>query len=85
MCKRLEIKPFTPFPAYMLLGVALGVQMGQIMLPFRSSALTLVGAYSAMAGGMPNFGKYMAFVIPMGILMILVYVVIGDTIWMRRS
>ena len=77
MCKRLEIKPYTPFPAYMLLGVALGVQMGQIMLPFRSSALTLVGAYSAMAGGMPDFGKYMAFVIPMGILMILVYVLVG--------
>lgn len=77
MCKRLEVKPFSPFPAYMLLGVALGVQMGQIMLPFRSSALTLVGAYSAMAGGMPNFGQYMAFVIPMGILMILVYVLIG--------
>lgn len=77
MCQKLEIKPYTKFPAYMLLGVALGVQMGQIMLPFRSSALTLVGAYSAMAGGMPNFGQYMAFVIPMGVLMILIYVLTG--------
>ena len=77
MCTKLEVKPFTKFPAYMLLGVALGVQMGQIMIPFRSSALTLVGAYSSMTGGMPNFIQYMAFVIPMGILMIVAYVLIG--------
>ena len=54
----------------------MSIQMGQVMIPFRSSALTLVGAYSAMTGGMPNFGKYMLFTIPTGIIMILIFTLV---------
>lgn len=76
MCKKLGIKPFTPFPAVMLAGLALSIQMGQIMIPFRGTALTLVAAYNAMTGGMPNFILYMAFIIPVGILMLILYTLI---------
>ncbi len=76
MCKKLGIKPFTPFPAIMLAGLALSIQMGQIMLPFRGTGITLVAAYSAMTGGLPNFLLYMAFIIPMGILMMVIYTLI---------
>lgn len=76
LCKKVGIKPFTPFPAVMLAGLALSIQMGQIMLPFKGTGITLVAAYSAMTGGMPNFMQYMAFTIPMGILMMLLYVLI---------
>lgn len=77
LCKKVGIKPYTPFPTVMLLGLALSIQMGQIMIPFRSSALTLVGAYSAMTGGqMPNFGQYMLFTIPTGIIMLLIFTLV---------
>lgn len=76
LCKKVDIKPYTPFPTVMLLGLAMSIQMGQVMIPFRSSALTLVGAYSAMTGGMPNFGKYMLFTIPTGIIMILIFTLV---------
>ena len=76
LCKQFEIKPYTPLPAVMLLGLALSIQMGQILIPFRSSALTLVAAYSAVTGGMPDFLTWMAFIIPLAIVVIIVYTLI---------
>lgn len=39
--------------------------------------MTLVAAYSAMTGGqLPNFALYMAFVIPLGLLMLVTYTLI---------
>lgn len=77
LCKKVGIKPFTPIPAVLLLGMVLSVQVGQIAMPFRGTSLTLVGAYSAMTGGqMPDFLQYMAFVIPLGILMLVFYTLI---------
>lgn len=82
LCKKVGIKPYTPFPAVMLLGLALSIQMGQVMIPFRSSALTLVGAFSAMTGGqMPNFGQYMLFTIPMSVLMLLIFTLVSRFIF----
>ena len=52
------------------------------MIPFRSSALTLVGAFSAMTGGqMPNFGQYMAFTIPSGVFMLFIYTLVARFIF----
>lgn len=76
MCKKLDIKPYTPLPAVLLLGMVLSVQMSQIAIPFRGTGITLVAAYSAMAGGMPNFMLYMAYVVPLGLLMLVAYTLI---------
>lgn len=82
LCRKVDIKPYTPFPTVILIGLALSIQLGQVMIPFRSSALTLVGAFSAMTGGqMPNFGQYMAFTIPSGVFMLFIYTLVARFIF----
>ena len=82
LCKKVNIKPYTAFPTVMLIGLALSIQLGQVMIPFRSSALTLVGAFSAMTGGqMPNFGQYMLFTIPTGVFMLLAFTLVSRFIF----
>lgn len=76
LCKKLGYKPFSKFPAVMLMGIALSCQMGQIVIPFRSTGITLVGAFSAMTQEMPNFIEYMIFMIPMAFFMLFSYVLI---------
>ena len=74
--KKADIKPFTKFPAAMLLGVAFSVMNGQIMLPFLNTGITMCGAYSAMSGEMLPYGEYIMFMIPMNILLICTYVLV---------
>lgn len=76
LCKKLDIKPYTPFPAVMLIGLALSIQLSQILFPFKGSGITLVAAYSAMTGENPNFMQYIGFILPMGLILLLVYTLI---------
>lgn len=76
ICKKADIKPFTAFPCTMLLGVAFAIMNGQIMFPFLNTGITLSGAFSAMSGEIFPYAQYMAFMIPMNILMIGTYVLI---------
>lgn len=76
LCAKVGIKPFTPFPAIMLTGLALVVQTGAIMVPFRGSGITLVAAYSSVVGEMPNFLMYMAFCIPLGLFLVILYTLV---------
>jgi len=75
--RKLNVKPYSILTTIMFSGLALSIQLGQVMLPFKGSGLTLVAAYGQIVGGgMPNFAQYMLFVIPMSVLMLLFYVLI---------
>lgn len=76
ICNKAGIKPFSPFPAVMLLGLALSVQIGKMVLPFIGTGLTLLGAYAMIQGSMPNFISFMAFMVPMGLMVVALYVLI---------
>lgn len=49
---------------------------GQIMLPFKGTGLTLVAAFNGLTGIPMDFGRYMLFIIPMNLFMILCYVLV---------
>ena len=59
-----------------LVGSALGIMMGQIGIPVMGNALMLIAIYNAMVPVPLDFVAYMLFMIPMGIAVILFYIVL---------
>lgn len=56
--------------------------MGQILFPFMGTGLTLIMAYNNMFPDTPlDFVKYLAFMIPAGIVMVTVYVLVMKLIF----
>ena len=76
LCKKLGIKPYSPFLAVMLIGLSLSIQLSQILFPFKGSGITLAAAYSAMTGEMPNFVQYTGYILPMGIVLLIAYTLV---------
>ena len=76
ICKSLKVQPFTKLPTFMMIGAALSLLMGQIGIPVMGNALMLVATYNAMFPVPLNFAKYMIFMIPMGIMTIVFFIVL---------
>lgn len=76
ICKNLNIQPYTKLPTFMMIGLALSLLMGQIGVPVMGNALMLVASYNAMFPEPLNFAKYMAFMVPIGIFMMIIYVLL---------
>lgn len=74
ICKQVGIGKNEKFPVFMYLGIAYTAMMGQILFPFISTGLTLIMAYNNMFPDTPlDFVKYLAFMIPAGIIMTTIY------------
>lgn len=58
----------------MLIGVALAIMTGQLMIPVFGTPLVLVAALGAITGIQVNMVKYMLLLIPVGIVLLFVYV-----------
>ena len=76
ICTNLKIKSFTKLPTFMMIGVVLALLMGQIGIPVMGNALMLVATYNAMFPDPLNFAKYMLFMIPMGVLVLIFFVLL---------
>lgn len=76
VCQQLRIAPYTKLPTFLMIGLALSLLMGQIGIPVMGNGLMLIAAYNAMFPTAMNFGQYMLFLIPMGLLVIVLYVLI---------
>lgn len=76
ICKNANIEPYTKLPTALLLGSAYSIMNGQIMLPFLGTGLTFTAAYAGMFKQEVPILKYLLFVIPVGIMMIAIYILI---------
>ena len=76
LCKNLGIAPYSKLPSTLLLGLSYAIMNGQIIFPFLGTGLTFTAAYGSMFQTTLPFAQYMLFIIPMGIVMLLVYVLI---------
>ncbi|MBR6755977.1 MAG: hypothetical protein IKM15_03405 [Peptococcaceae bacterium] len=77
ICKQVGIEKNEKAPIFIYLGVAYACMMGQILFPFMGTGLTLVMAYNAMFPGFPlDFMAYLAFILPMSVIMVTVYVLL---------
>lgn len=70
ICKNLNISPFTKLPTFMMIGAAIALLMGQVGIPVMGNGLMLIATYNATFSNPLNFGKYMLFMIPIGLLTI---------------
>ena len=70
ICKNANITPYTKLPTALLLGTAYSIMNGQIMFPFLGTGLTFTAAYTAMFKHEIPVAQYLAFVLPIGIIMI---------------
>ena len=69
----LHIEPYSKLPTLFLIGVMYALLMGQVTFPFMGVSFTLLAAYSAMFQTTIDFAGYLAFTLPLSILMILFY------------
>ncbi|MBQ2003806.1 MAG: hypothetical protein II239_02130 [Peptococcaceae bacterium] len=76
LCKNLNVQPFTKLPTCIMLGTALALLMGQISIPVMGNAMMIMATYNAMFPVPLNLLQYMAFMIPMGFLMMATFVCI---------
>ncbi len=76
LCKNVGIKPYTKLPTTLMLGLAYALMNGQIIFPFIGTGLTFSAAYQGMFQMALPFDRYMLFIIPMGLVMNLVYLLI---------
>lgn len=74
ICKQVGIERNEKFPIYVYLGVAFSGMLGQILLPFAGTGLTLLMSYNTMFPAYPlDFVKYLTFMLPMGVALITIY------------
>ncbi len=76
LCKNVGIKPYTKLPTLFLIGVMYCLLMGQVTFPFMGVSFTLLAAYSAMFQTSIDFAGYLAFTLPLSVLMILIFLLL---------
>ena len=82
ICKQVGIAKNEKAPVFLYLGVAYACMLGQILFPFMGTGLTLVMAYNAMFPGFPlDFMSYLAFILPMSLIMITLYVLLCKVVF----
>ncbi len=69
----LGVEPYTKLPALFIIGVMYCILMGQVTFPFLGVSFVLLATYSAMFQTAINFAAYLAFTLPLSIIMIFVY------------
>ena len=74
--KQLGVEPYSKLPVLMFLGLAFCLMLGQVTFPFLGVGLVLVSAYSAMFQTALDFGQYIMFALPVGLIMTIVYTMI---------
>ncbi|MDO4281478.1 MAG: SLC13 family permease [Peptococcaceae bacterium] len=75
--KQVGVEKNEKLPIFTYLGIAYACMMGQVLIPFFSTGLTLVMAYNNMFPDSPlNFGKYLLFMIIAGLVMVTIYVLL---------
>ena len=74
VCKEFDMKPYDKYPSLMVFGIVFAsMTAGMTVLPFRMTALIVLGALKSVTDISVSFAEYVAFTLPMGILLILAY------------
>ena len=74
MMKVTDLKPHTRAIPTFLVGMVFAFVIGDIALPFKGCAILGIGAYESMTGEVMNLMQYTAYMLPMCIFLIGVYV-----------
>lgn len=76
ICKVANIETPNKFSVCMMIGIALAMMTGQLMIPVHGTPLVLIGALGSITGTTVNLAKYMALIIPMSWMVLATYLVV---------
>lgn len=74
ICKIADIPTPSKWSVAILIGVALALMCGQLMIPVFGTPLVLIGALTAITGTSVNLAKYIILIVPLALLLLLTYV-----------
>lgn len=74
MMKKSGIRPYSGAVPCFFVGMAYAFVLGDIALPFKSTAIVGIGAYEALTGSSMNLMRYAAYMFPLCVLCIASYV-----------
>lgn len=74
VCKIIDMKTPSKWSVAMMIGIAMSLMCGQIIIPVFGTPLVLVGALTAITGTSVNLVKYVALIVPVSIILLLVYI-----------
>ena len=74
MMRVTDLKPYSRAVPTFLVGMVFSFVIGDIALPFKGCAILGIGAYESLTGKSMNMMQYTAYVLPMCLFLIVVYV-----------
>ncbi len=81
ICQQVGYKPYDPFASFMVIGVVIVGTFGLAVFPFKPVGILVFGVLQDMSGLTVDYLTYLCFTIPMGILCIAAFVIIGKFIF----
>ena len=69
-------KPYDKYPTLMIFVIGLASFIGGAVLPYKLLPLGMIGAYSTMTGQGINFMQYVAYSLPIALLLMALYLLI---------
>ncbi len=74
VCTTLKLEPYSKLPTFFVIGNLYALLMGQVVFPFHGVPFIMVSTYSAMYQTPVDFAKFIAISLPLGLVMVLVFV-----------
>lgn len=82
ICKQVGLKPYEPFTSFMVIGVVMAATFGLAMFPFKTVGILVFGILKDISGGLTvNYLTYVCFTIPMSLLCIFVFTILGKIVF----
>lgn len=82
VCETCGFKKGEGYPTMMVFGIVFAAQVGMSLIPFKQAALTILGAYENMSGGVStDYGKYMLLAVVICALLSVVFILIAKYIY----
>ncbi len=76
VAQKFGFKPYDKYPTLMIFGIGLASFIGGAVLPYKLLPLGMIGAYSTMTGQGINFMQYVAYSLPIALLLMALYILI---------
>ena len=81
VCQIVGYKPYEAFSSFMVVGVVFAATIGLAMFPFRTVGIMVFGILEKISGLTVNYMTYIMFTIPMSLLCILLFCLIGKFVF----
>lgn len=82
VCETCGYKKGEGYPTMMVFGIVFAAQMGMSLIPFKQAALTILGVYENMSGGVGiDYGKYMLLAVIICAITSVVFILLGKYIF----